>query len=43
MGFNISGIVINKNLGNNKDQLSQILNLNLDFDRKIEFETASEN
>lgn len=43
MGFNISGIVINKNLESNTDQLSQILKLDLEFDREIDFETASEN
>lgn len=43
MGLNISGIVINKNLEGNTDQLSKILNLNLEFDREIDFETASEN
>ncbi|MDA3616233.1 hypothetical protein [Polluticaenibacter yanchengensis] len=43
MGFNISGIVINKNLKERKEELSKILDLNLEFDKEIDFETASEN
>lgn len=43
MGFNISGIVINKNLEKNFEELSKILNLNLEFQEEINFETASEN
>ena len=43
MGFNISGIVINRNLEKNNEVLSKILNLNLEFDKEIDFETASEN
>ena len=43
MGFNISGIVINKNFEKNINELSKILNLNLEFDKEIDFETASEN
>lgn len=46
--MNISGIVINRNLANRnlanrKDELSKILNLNLEFDTAIDFATASEN
>jgi hypothetical protein len=43
MGFNISGIVINRNLENRTDELSKILDLDLDFESEIDFETASEN
>lgn len=43
MGFNKSGIVINKNLEKNIVELSKILNLNLVFQEEIDFETASEN
>lgn len=43
MGFNISGVVINKSLENNNEELSKILGLNIDFKREIDFETASEN
>lgn len=43
MGYNISGIVINKNLREEIEELSKILNLNLEFVKEIDFETASEN
>lgn len=43
MGFNISGIVINKNLKEQQQELSKMLNLDLKFSEEIDFETASEN
>lgn len=43
MGYNISGIVINKNLDNIDKDLSKILNLELKYEKEIDFETASEN
>lgn len=43
MGFNISGIVINKNLKTETEELSKILNFDIEFDKEIDFETASEN
>lgn len=46
MGFNISGIAINKNLNGRLDKLSRILNFydtEIKFLKEIDFETASEN
>lgn len=35
MGFNILGIAINRNLKEQTEELSKILNLNLEFDEEI--------
>lgn len=43
MGFNISGIVVNKNFEKNIEELSKILKLNLVFQEEVDFEIASEN
>ena len=43
MGYNISGIVINKDLENLNVDLQKILNLDLEYECDIDFETASEN
>lgn len=43
MGFNISGIVINKNYKDNLNDLTKQFNWQLQFDTEIDFETASEN
>ena len=43
MGFNISGLAINKNYENNFEKLQQDLGWNLEKDAEIDFETASEN
>lgn len=43
MSFNISGIVINKSFKDNKEELSKVLGFNIDFEKEIDFETASEN
>lgn len=43
MGFNISGLVINKNYENNLDDLQQKLGWSLQKVEDINFETASEN
>jgi hypothetical protein len=43
MGFNVSGIVINKNYKDNLDALQKEFNWNLEFDKEIYFQTASEN
>lgn len=41
MGMNLSGIVIQKNLKNQEEILSEILNIGLEFEKEIDFETAS--
>lgn len=43
MGLNKSGIVINKNLKGQREELAEILSLNLEFDKEIDFGIASEN
>lgn len=43
MGYNISGIVINKCLKNRESDLSNILRLDLEYDCEVDFETASAN
>ena len=43
MGFNISGLAINKNYENDFEKLQQDLGWNLEKDAEIDFETASEN
>lgn len=43
MGFNISGLAINKNYENNFDQLQEELGWNLEKQSEIDFETASSN
>ena len=43
MGFNISGIVINKNFKNNLEDLTEKFKWNLDYLEEIDFETASKN
>src|SRR5690606_28193651 len=43
MSFNISGIVINKSFEDNKEELSKVLGFNIDFEKEIDFVTASEN
>lgn len=43
MGYNISGVVINKCLKNHESDLSKLLRLDLEYDCEIDFETASEN
>jgi len=43
MGYNISGVVINKNLKGCDIELSKLLQLDLEFICEIDFETASEN
>lgn len=43
MGFNIAGIVINKNLESSKETIESILKVNLVLERTIDFETASDN
>jgi hypothetical protein len=41
MGLNLSGIVIQKNLKNQEEILSEILDIGLEFEKEIDFETAS--
>jgi len=43
MGFNISGLVINKNYENNFDELQKELGWNLEKESEIDFEDASSN
>mgnify|MGYP006333186415 CR=1 FL=1 len=43
MGFNISGLVIDKNYENKILELQQILDYELTFDKEVNFEEASEN
>ncbi len=43
MGYNISGIVIDKNYSNTIDQLKTLLGENLVFNKELTFEEASEN
>lgn len=43
MGFNLSGIVINENLQNQTNRLSEILKVNLEMEKEINFEIASSN
>ena len=43
MGFNISGLAINKNYENDFEQLQKELGWNLQKDSDIDFQTASEN
>lgn len=43
MGFNISGLAINKNYENEFDSLQKELGLNLKKESEIDFETASSN
>jgi len=43
MSFNISGVVINKSFEDNKEELSKVLGFNIDFEKEIDFVTASEN
>lgn len=43
MGHNISGIAINKNFENNIEELSRFLGVELQLDKEIDFEDASEN
>jgi len=43
MGFNISGLVIDKNYKNELEQLENILNQKLVFDKEVSFEEGSEN
>jgi len=43
MGFNLSGIAINKTFKDNLNELQQQLGLTLDFTEEINFERASEN
>lgn len=43
MSYNISGVVINKNLKGCDIELSKLLQLDLEFICEIDFETASEN
>ena len=43
MGFNISGLVIDKNYENKILELQQILDCELTFDKEVNFEEASEN
>ncbi|UKN02732.1 hypothetical protein K6119_04285 [Paracrocinitomix mangrovi] len=43
MGFNISGLAINKNYENNFDELQKELNWSLEKQGEIDFETASSN
>ena len=43
MGYNISGLAINKNYENDFEKLQQDLGWNLEKDAEIDFETASEN
>ncbi|PSL28229.1 leucine-rich repeat domain-containing protein [Chitinophaga ginsengisoli] len=43
MGFNISGIAINKTFKNNLNELQQQLGITLGFTEEINFESASEN
>jgi hypothetical protein len=41
--MNLSGIVIQGNLKNQEELLSEILGIGLEFEKEIEFETASSN
>ncbi len=43
MGFNISGLAINKNYKEKLDELQKAFNWNLEFQEEINFETASSN
>jgi hypothetical protein len=43
MGMNLSGIVIEGNLKNQEELLSEILGIGLEFEKEINFETASSN
>ncbi|MBO9199398.1 MULTISPECIES: hypothetical protein [Niastella] len=43
MGFNVSGIVINKNFENNFEELQEQLGLELNYEKDIIFEEASSN
>ncbi|MCG8860074.1 hypothetical protein [Tenacibaculum finnmarkense] len=43
MGYNISGLVIDKNYENNIEQLEKILGEKLTFEKEVEFEKGSEN
>ena len=43
MGFNIAGIVINKNYDNKIEELSNSLRLKLTFEKEISYEEASSN
>jgi len=43
MGYNISGLVIDKNYENDIEQIENILGEKLTFDKKVDFESGSEN
>ena len=43
MGYNISGLVIDKNYENDIEQIEGILGEKLIFDKKVDFESGSEN
>ena len=43
MGYNISGLVIDKNYENDIEQIENILGEKLVFDKKVDFESGSEN
>ncbi|MDR0227577.1 MAG: hypothetical protein LBI72_00700 [Flavobacteriaceae bacterium] len=43
MGFNIAGLVINKNYQHNIGDLEQVLNQNLVLEGEVDFESGSEN
>ena len=43
MGFNISGLVIDKNYQNDLKQLEEILEENLIFEKEVDYEEGSEN
>ncbi len=43
MGFNIAGIVINKNYDNKIEELGNSLGLKLTFEKEVSYEEASSN
>lgn len=43
MGFNLSGIVLNRSYKDNINAINNQFNWNLEFEKEIDFETASEN